>query len=97
MNQDLTDDVPCVSLRSQRVQARSVKTEKRTKCGHSVRSREFPDGLTTLLRTQVVLAFINRVRQTAVVRIVLPEQSRVVHVFSGELYSTTSCGRFSLN
>ena len=68
--------------------ARSVKTEKRTKCGHSLRSREFPDGLTTLLdfcRSSNI--GLSRIYQsgasTAVVIIVLPEQSRVVHVLSG--------------
>ena len=48
-NKELADDALRASLRSQRVLARSVKTEKRRKFKYSLRSREFPDGLTTLL------------------------------------------------
>ena len=44
-----------------------------------------------VLRTQVLPVSINRVRQTAVVRIRLPEQSRAVHVLLGRILPALSC------
>ena len=89
-NKDLTDDVLFERLRSQRVLPRSVKTETREVQEQSSISR-VPGWL--------CLASINRVHQTAVVIILLQEQSRVFHVLSSSsvLCSATSFGRLSLN
>ena len=102
-NKDLTDDVPCVSLRSQRVLARSVKTEKRTKCGYSLRSREFPDGFDNFSPN----TGLSRIYQSGAPNCCCyycssrakPCGSRPFWTdsSSSELYITTSCGRFSLN
>ena len=107
-NKDLTDDVPCASLRSQRVLASSVKTEKRAKCGHSLRSREFSDDVTTLLDfCRSSNTGLSHIYQSSASNCCChncssrskPCGSRPFWTdsSSSELYSATSCGRSSLN